>query len=202
MTWSELKTQTLRLLGVDADSTDPPTEETAPYLNGMAGMANQAFHYLTVHGRPRVKSLVIDRLSEERAARGVYPLKTLAADFYALRPEEVFVADSLDGPPRRTRRFDVMGEDTLLLPLHITGVWTVHYDAYPPTITAATPGDGAIDLPAECLHLAPLYMASQLFREDDMQRAVQWRNEFEAGCQLLRPVGAGGGFVSASGWCP
>lgn len=202
MTWSELKTQTLRLMGVNADSTDPPTEETAPYLAGMAGVANQAFHYLAIHGRPLVRHVEIQRLTAEQAAKGVYPLRELAPDFYALRPEEVYVADTVDGPRRRTRRFDLEGEDTLLLPLGITGVWTVYYNAYPAPVSAATADDSALDLPAECLHLAPLYMASQLFREDDMQRAVQWRNEFEAGCQLLRPVSAGGGFVSVSGWCP
>ena len=45
--------------------------------------------------------------------------------------------------------------------------------------------DEEIDLLPMASSLLPLYMASQLFKDDDMRQAVQLRNEFEAGLGRL-----------------
>uniref|UniRef100_UPI002896FCAD hypothetical protein n=1 Tax=Oscillibacter sp. TaxID=1945593 RepID=UPI002896FCAD len=64
-------------------------------------------------------------------------------------------------------------------------------------ITAATEGGAVLDVPREVAELLPLYMASQLYKDDDLRAAVQYRNEFEDALQKLlsasrkRPAGAG-----------
>ena len=52
-------------------------------------------------------------------------------------------------------------------------------------ITADTPDDEEIDLPEDACVLIPLYIASQLYKDDDISQATAYRNEFEAGLQDL-----------------
>ena len=42
-----------------------------------------------------------------------------------------------------------------------------------------------IDLPEEACVLIPLYIASQLYKDDDISQATAYRNEFEVGLQDL-----------------
>lgn len=45
--------------------------------------------------------------------------------------------------------------------------------------------DTKLDLPYDACILIPLYMASQLMKDDDISLATQYRNEFEAGLDNL-----------------
>ena len=45
--------------------------------------------------------------------------------------------------------------------------------------------DTELDLPYDACVLMPLYMASQLMKDDDISLATQYRNEFEVGLQNL-----------------
>lgn len=48
-----------------------------------------------------------------------------------------------------------------------------------------TDNDDEIDLPESACVLIPLYIASQLYKDDDIAQATAYRNEFEAGIQDL-----------------
>lgn len=48
-----------------------------------------------------------------------------------------------------------------------------------------TNDDEEIDLPESACVLIPLYIASELYKDDDIALATQYRNEFEAGLQDL-----------------
>ena len=52
-------------------------------------------------------------------------------------------------------------------------------------ITADTKDDYEIQLPLDACVLIPLYIASQLYKDDDIAQATAYRNEFEAGLQDL-----------------
>ncbi len=52
-------------------------------------------------------------------------------------------------------------------------------------ITEATKESEKIKLPEEACDLIPLYIASQLYKDDDIAQATQYRNEFETGLQEL-----------------
>lgn len=45
--------------------------------------------------------------------------------------------------------------------------------------------DTELELPYEACVLIPLYIASQLYKDDDISLATQYRNEFEAGLKEL-----------------
>ncbi len=52
-------------------------------------------------------------------------------------------------------------------------------------ITEDTVADEEIELPEDACVLIPLYIASQLYKDDDISQATAYRNEFEVGLQDL-----------------
>ena len=50
-----------------------------------------------------------------------------------------------------------------------------------------TSSDYELSLPEDACVLIPLYIASQLYKDDDISQATAYRNEFEAGLQDLIP---------------
>ena len=52
-------------------------------------------------------------------------------------------------------------------------------------ITDETADSYEIPLPEDACVLIPLYIASQLYKDDDVSQATQYRNEFEVGLQDL-----------------
>lgn len=54
-----------------------------------------------------------------------------------------------------------------------------------PKIEDDTDIDDEIDLPESACVLIPLYIASQLYKDDDISQATAYRNEFEIGLQDL-----------------
>ena len=63
---------------------------------------------------------------------------------------------------------------------------TKQYDrTVTPKIEDDTGVDDEIDLPESACVLIPLYIASELYKDDDIQLATQYRNEFEVGIQDL-----------------
>ena len=54
-----------------------------------------------------------------------------------------------------------------------------------PKIEDDTGIDDEVDLPESACVLIPLYIASQLYKDDDISQATAYRNEFEVGLQDL-----------------
>jgi hypothetical protein len=78
----------------------------------------------------------------------------------------------------------------------------VYYKAYPAPITDETADNYELPLQPEVVVLIPLYMASQLYKEDDNSIATSYRNEFEVGFERLNKLigDSTKEFVSESGW--
>ena len=78
-----------------------------------------------------------------------------------------------------------------------------YYEARPALLTEQSGDADTLDLPDDAASLLPLYVASQLFKDDDLSQAVQMRNEFELGLSRLAAVSraaSGDSFVSARRW--
>lgn len=52
-------------------------------------------------------------------------------------------------------------------------------------VDSETSADYELDLPEDACVLIPLYIASQLYKDDDISQATAYRNEFEVGLQDL-----------------
>lgn len=132
-----------------------------------------------------------------------YDMKTLVNDFYRLK-DIVYQSGFNETRYEKTANFYKEGDSTIVLGGLNKGRWKVFYYAYPQQITKLTPDDTTLSLDPEVVALLPLYMASQLFKEDDIGLATQWRNEFEVARSELRPSDSSGAveFVSSfmGGW--
>lgn len=56
---------------------------------------------------------------------------------------------------------------------------TIKYRIIPERFTTATPWNTLIDLPYNICSIIPLYLASELYKDDDISLATSYRNQFE-----------------------
>lgn len=129
-----------------------------------------------------------------------YKVTDLVEDFYSINSiyfegeEEKYIKTS-----------DVYqeGDKTLVFDREIEGNYVIYYNALPVTITVATEDEYELPLDREVEALVPLYMASELYKEDDIAIATQYRNEFEVAFERLVnsvPSGTAEKVTSESGW--
>jgi hypothetical protein len=103
----------------------------------------------------------------------------------------------------QTSKYYRESDNVLVLDRNEPGSYTVYYRAYPEEITAETDDDYELPLDKEVVVLMPLYMASQLYKDDDNGIATSYRNEFEVALESLIDSSTSQGyeeFVSESGW--
>ena len=103
-----------------------------------------------------------------------YDLKGMTGDFYAL--DEIRLDDGESYEAFTGYRME--GDDILLLPFAAKGRFRVWYEAYPPKIAKDTPADFVLDLHPEEVNMIALYMAGQLYKDDDISIAQIYMNEF------------------------
>lgn len=133
-----------------------------------------------------------------------YDLTELAEDFYLVDQSElIYEGDEETIVYTATSEFFQEGFKVLVLPRDKKGNYKVHYKAYPPIITLDTSDDEELPLDPEVAALLPLYMASQLYKDDDIGTATSYRNEFEVAFdRLVKNVQAPSSehFRSLTGW--
>jgi hypothetical protein len=218
VTWHDCKLVALqRLFAIDGTDIET-SDNTSSYLAAMPGAANEGMLLLATSGRPIRKSLTIAQYeagSSEPTADVVrvcgntverYMLGAIKTDFYSLGSENRITYETGEAYGDFLE-YALEGDDVLVLPGDFAGTVSVWYDAYPEAITSATAEDYVLPLAQEAAALLPLYIASELYKDDDIGVATQYRNEFEAGREALlaRPrrsqFGGGGSFKSVKGWC-
>jgi len=197
VTWLQLKTASLQKLFAIPGSEIPENNSVDQYLAAMPQAANEGIYLLAQDGSP-VRSSVDITQTEQSAGRHL--LSELAPDFYALAPPVYRIAPFC----RPTSDYALEDGGILLLPEGEAGVWRIYYDALPAAITSATADDFVIPLSEEAAVILPLYIASQLYKDDDFTQSVQYRNEFEAArsvlIQNLHRRTASSGFYSVTNW--
>lgn len=133
-----------------------------------------------------------------------YNLKALASDFYMLSDDPiVFEGDATSYRYIQSNDYLQEGNTVLVLDRNICGNFKIYYKAYPQAITSETTDDTVLEVDPEVIALLPLYMASQLYKEDDNGIATSYRNEFETAFGRLRDTKSTPSaetFTSESGW--
>lgn len=89
---------------------------------------------------------------------------------------------------------------TLILDDMEDGQYQIKYQCYPEKITEKTPKEYVLPLEFEVAAILPLYMASELYKDDDISLSTIYRNEFETAIENLYPKDSDLKFVSKSGW--
>lgn len=165
---------------------------TPTYPSAIKDLAMYAVSFATVDDIPPFKKVL------------KYKLKELVNDYYRLDSANIFFeGDEKYSRYIQTNNFFQEGNDTFVIEREIPGNYIIKYKAYPPTITTETEDSYELPLDPEVAVLLPLYMASQLYKDDDIGIATGYRNEFEVARGLLvdgidSPVAEK--FVSESGW--
>lgn len=131
-----------------------------------------------------------------------YDLKALAPDFYMIDPQGIYFEGAYQ-QYLQTSDFYQEGTHTLVLDRDMIGNFTIYYRAYPVEITSETEDDYELPLDPEVYAILPLYMASQLYKDDDMGVSTTYRNEAEVAFDRLvnsANLSAYEKFTSESGW--
>lgn len=131
-----------------------------------------------------------------------YDMKELAPDFYMIDPQGIFYEGEYQ-TYLQTSDFYQEGTHTLVLDRDMIGAFTVYYRAYPVEINNDTEDNYELPIDPEVYPLLPLYMASQLYKDDDNGIATSYRNEFEVGFDRLvnsANLSAYEEWTSESGW--
>lgn len=133
-----------------------------------------------------------------------YNLKDLASDFYQLSTEDIYYEGDADVTRyQRTSDYFQEGNTVLVLDRDTPGNFRIYYKAYPQKITSQTPDEEILAIDDEVSPLLCLYMASQLYKDDDNAIATIYRNEFEVGFERLKDsvsTPSAEKFTSESGW--
>ena len=131
-----------------------------------------------------------------------YDMKALAPDFYMIDPQGIYYEGAYQ-KYLQTSDFYQEGTKTLVLDRDMIGNFTIYYRAYPEEITTLTDDTYELPIDPEVYTLLPLYMASQLYKDDDNGISTTYRNEFEVGFDRLvnsANLSAFEEFTSESGW--
>lgn len=130
-----------------------------------------------------------------------YHMDKLLEDFYQLY--EIYY----EGPDKpyylQVSSYYQEADKTLVLQRSEPGTYTVYYKAYPSHITLDTPDDYELALDPEVATLLPMYMASQLYKDDDNSISTVYRNEWEVAFERLSQNSNAPHkeeFTSESGW--
>lgn len=219
MTWGECKLAALQTMfsneGADLQEDDTNKE----YIDAMPAKVNEALQQACLAGRPLVKKFsvtVSGTAQTDTVVPGVSAVLPAQAGLYhldmsALAPR--FRCLNGGAPMLETengygeaQNWHMEGDTVLVIPADVTGEYTVWYRAYPEAVTAVTADDAVLDVPAEMAALLPLYIASQLYKDDDLSMATMWRNEWEDGLEKVRDAyGESSGItvtkrINTTGW--
>ena len=184
MTWKDIKLATLQKMFSADGSNIPNDDSTKDYLAGMPYAANEGLLMMCTDKKRIIRTADFDNTSG--VASGSFRKIIMSGqipDFYQFSGEVYYT----EGQNRiRTQAYYTESNNVLVLPKDFGGVYTVYYFAYPEEITLATPDDYEPDVAPDALAILPLYMASQLYKEDDNGIATSLRNEFEVAYERLR----------------
>lgn len=181
MTWYDVKLAALqKMFASDGTDISNPDEATKEYLNAMPHAANEAIEMLCTAGRYLRKSYTT---SKDKGEALTVNLEYEVPDYWRMGNMEVYKL--VDDTPEPVDGVALYGGKYLVFPAEYEGDFEFFYDAKPTTITLSTPDSKKIDLPDDAVVLLPLYIASQLYKDDDNAIATMYRNEFETAFDRL-----------------
>lgn len=203
MTWRDCKKIILQRMFLPCDGNFEEDASIATYINAMPAAANEALLLLASEGIFNREVYVLTR-DGSVTDQNEYDLSILCNRYHSLIEDEIYFTDSAG---RRLTNDFVLENGTLFCPKGgLFGTWTLYYNAYPEPITSATDDNATLLLEPEVCMLLPLYVASQLYKDDDLAFSVQYRNEFEAAKESIlaarkKKYGKNANaFVSVTGW--
>ena len=199
-TWDEIRVTTLQKMHLIEDNKVVDDDSTREHLAAMPSAYNEAVRLLSTTNRYITKYFEVSSSGLNNSLS--VDLKTIVDDLFMVQPGGVYFTDSSG---RTDEYYDgtVIGDKDLILDGSETGTYRIYYYAYPVKATAETAGATDMQIDPDVASLVPLYMASQLWKEEEPGIATAYRNEFEIGRELLvreRNDGFSSEFRNTTGW--
>lgn len=191
MTWGEVKQAALQKLFAVQDGISA-AETTRQYVREMPQAASEGLALLCAENLPLRRCFTV---TVTAAGPRTMQLADLAEDFWRAGEPEAYRKRE-DGRLVPAGGF-AFAAGRLLIPDSWRGEYEVWYDAVPPRLTEDTPDSEELPVEDQAAVILPLYMASQLYKDDDSALAAAYRNEFETARAALRLASAG---VRAESW--
>lgn len=198
MNWGNVKLAALQTMFANEGMTLTADDSNQEYINAMPGKANEAMLKICMTGRPLLKRFEIEISADAAEEVKTDTKMTLpnAGGLYSISlTESVPRFKALDrgsmmllagGIYDAAEDWKIEGDDQLLLSGETVGTYSFWYEAYPQKITTSTEDTEKIDMPEECAALIPIYIAAELYKEDDLSMATMFWNEFEDGLMKVK----------------
>lgn len=190
-TWGEIKAITLTKLFVTGGS------DSQEYMDAMPYVYNEAARLIATHNRYIQKLYVVETDGETDIT--VVDVAKDIPDAYQV--QKIYLRK--DGDWAEVKPINVVDGNWISLDNNVDGEYVIMYYAYPLKVTQNTDDEVELDIDDDVASIIPLYMASQLYKDDDNSIATVYRNEFEAARQELnrfRNGSYGDHFTSVTGW--
>lgn len=129
-------------------------------------------------------------------AENIFDLKDLTEDFYKIVKfyyNGIELVNNTD--------YKMIDYYTISINNMCDGEYMIKYQPYVQKIDEDTSDDYQLPLEKEMAVLLPLYMASELYKDDDLAMSTIYRNEFEAAVDDTYPTMSDMRFTNKSGWC-
>lgn len=197
MTWGQIKLTTLqKMFSSDGTTIDENDDSTKEYIYSMPSAANEAIRMLVTAGIQLRKSNTVEKTED---GPKVVDVRKENPNFWRITSPEVYKIS--DGDVQPYTNCTLLAGKYLRFPADAKGTFEYFYDAMPDEITQETPDDTEIEIAEEAAVLIPLYMAGELYKDDELATATYYRNEFEDGLSKLRNnVTRNSAFTSTTGW--
>lgn len=171
MDWGQIQIESLRKMylnnkpiSIDKLEEYKQDKKYQTYLEAMPQAANEAINYILENGKPLIKSFQIEKNSSK------YNLKEIINNYKRLYE----ISCSSDIKPI----YHFEGDSILVIDRFSDGDITIYYEAYPKVITEETESSEKIDVDFNYACLIPLYIAGELYKDDDISLATMYMNEF------------------------
>lgn len=165
MNWGKIQIESLKKMFLNSENLKETELETyktnkkyKTYLFAMPQACNEAIRYIN-NLIPIVKSYTL-KITEERIDLGkkIYGFKSL---------KNVITDNKWNMETKDVIKFE-----------NNYGEAIIYYESYPSTIYSNTSAKEELDVDKDCLIYIPLYIAAELYKDDDLTLSTVYMNEF------------------------
>ena len=199
-TWDELRVTVLQKMHLIEGDRVVEDDSTREHIAAMPAAYNEAVRLLSTTNRYITKYFEVSSSGLENSL--VVDLSSVVDDLFMIKPGGIYLTDK-GGRTEEYYNGTVIGDKDLILDGSTAGIYRIYYYAYPVKATSETSGSEDMQIDPDVASLVPLYMASQLWKEEEPGLATAYRNEFEIGRELLvreRNDGFSAQFRNTTGW--
>ena len=170
MTWGEIQIESLKkmflnkeVLTIDKLDEYKQDKKYKIYLDAMPQACNEAINYI-INLEPIIKVEELEKTTENDK----YDLKKIISDYKKFH----------DISSEYSVMWKMLTKNIIKIDGWKQGNIDIYYEAYPKKVTGTTTVTTKIDLEEAFVRLIPLYIAGELYKDDDLTLSTMYMNEF------------------------